>query len=363
MIRSDIGIAGAGIIGLSLALELYARGFSVVVADSGPPMRQASIAAAGMLAADDPHNPNELSALSHFSRALYPAFLERIHALSGVAVPFQTSRTLQALSHTSQPALTPELQAELLLEYGGTELDPASGFAILREHSVDPRQLAVALIAAVAATSIRTLYDSPIVSSSYSDDAVKLETPTTRIHADYFIDCTGAWASSRESDSNFTTLPIKGQMLALSMPADLQLKKVFRTEDFYIVPRTVGPHAGRAIVGATLEDVGFNTVVEPHAIEDLRKRAVSLVPGLARATIAESWAGLRPATADRLPLIGPHPTRPRHWLATGHFRNGILLAPATARVVADALLGQPVIVSLDNFSASRPSVLEVSKIV
>jgi glycine oxidase len=142
-------------------------------------------------------------------------------------------------------------------------------------------------------------------------------------------------------------------MLALNPPADLQLKATLRTEDIYIVPRTLGPAAGRAIVGATVEDAGFDKTVEPAAIESLRQRAISLIPGLAHATIVDSWAGLRPATPDRLPILGPHPTRAHHWFATGHYRNGILLAPATAHVMADLILDRTPVISLEAFSASR----------
>jgi glycine oxidase len=142
-------------------------------------------------------------------------------------------------------------------------------------------------------------------------------------------------------------------MLSLALPGDLPLRTTVRTEDIYIVPRTLGPDAGRAIVGATVEEAGFDRTVEPAAIESLRQRAISLIPGLAHATIVDSWAGLRPATPDRLPILGPHPTRPHHWLATGHYRNGILLAPATAKVMSDLILDRTPAISLEAFSASR----------
>lgn len=354
MLHADICIAGAGIIGLTLALELHARGMSVIVAESGNPMEQASTAAAGMLAADDPHNPAELSALSHFSISLYPGFLAQIHELSGIDVPFQTHRTLQAIAGNAAPVIPPELRVELQRE-GLTEISlaPSSGFAFLTERSIDPRQLAPALIAAVRATSIRAIYNSPILSSTSSGEAVMIQTAASSIAAAHFIDCTGAWANSLEPGGLFKAVPIKGQMLALRMPRDLPLRTVLRTEDIYIVPRTAGPRAGHAIVGATVEDIGFDKTVEPHAIESLHQRAAALIPGLAHAAIVDAWAGLRPASADRLPLIGAHPTRPHHWLATGHYRNGILLAPATARIVAELLSHEQPSLSIDAFRPYR----------
>ncbi|WP_263375223.1 NAD(P)/FAD-dependent oxidoreductase [Granulicella aggregans] len=353
MTQTDICIAGAGIIGLSLALELHARGLSVIVLDSGAPMQQASTAAAGMLAADDPHNPPEISDLSHLSLTLYPAFLDRVHSLSGVAVPFQTQRTLQSLSDNRAPTLPQELRAKLMIEEDSTALDPDSGFIFLAERSIDPRQLAPALIAAVANTLIQAIYDSPVISTSYGAGSVTVQTPAATIQASHFIDCTGAWAGSSDNDANFRAIPVKGQMLSLALPADLPLRTTLRTEDIYIVPRTLGPAAGRAIVGATVEEAGFDRTVEPAAIESLRQRAISLIPGLAHATIVDSWAGLRPATPDRLPILGRHPTRPHHWLAAGHYRNGILLAPATAKVMSDLILDRTPAISLEAFSASR----------
>ena len=362
MNRSDICIAGAGIVGLSLALELHARGLSVVVLDAGAPMQQASSAAAGMLAADDPHNPTELSALSHLSLSLYPGFLARIRSLGGFEVPFQTHRTLQALPGNSAIAISQELRAELLVETSNLHLTCSDGFELLAERSIDPRQLATALVAAVVATSIHTFFNSPILATRNIGGRVLVEASTSTLEATHFIDCTGAWTGSSELEGSVRAIPIKGQMLALALPLNLPLQTTLRTEDIYIVPRTLGPAAGRAIVGATVEDAGFDKTVEPHAMERLRDRATSLIPGLAHATLVDSWAGLRPGTADRLPIIGAHPTRPNHWFATGHYRNGILLAPATAQVMADLILGHTPAVSLEAFSPSRLTLEAITSI-
>ena len=353
MTHSDICIAGAGIIGLSLALELDARGLSVLVIDAGAPMQQASTAAAGMLAANDPNNSPKISALSHFSLSRYPAFLARIRALSGVEVPFHTCRTLQALPGNRALTLPQELQAELLIERSSTILDSNCGFTFLSENSIDPRQLGAALLAAVDASPIRVVSNSPVLSNGQSAGSVSVETPSTTIQAKHFIDCTGAWAGSSESNAAWHSIPVKGQMLAVALPPDLRLMTTLRTEDIYIVPRTVGPAAGQAVIGATVEDAGFDKTVEPAAIEFLRQRAISLLPGLTRAIIVDSWAGLRPGTRDGLPILGPHPTRPHHWTAAGHYRNGILLAPGTAQVMADLILGHTPAVSLEPFSSSR----------
>jgi glycine oxidase len=350
MFRTDICIAGAGIIGLSLALELQASGLSVIVLEAGAPMQQASTAAAGMLAADDPHNPPELSALAHLSTSLYPAFLERIAKLSGIGVPFQTSRTLQSLHNATESDVSLSTNTALASALDDELLLPA-GFKILREQSIDPRQLASSLLAAVGASSIVLFANEPTVATHAESDVVKVSTADRTIEAMHFVDCTGTWAN----DPLYSVAPIKGQMLAVALPEDFPLKMTVRTRDIYIVPRTAGPSAGRAIIGATIEDVGFDKIVHAAQIAELHRQASALLPPLAQATLLESWSGLRPATSDRLPILGAHPTRPHHWIATGHYRNGILLAPATAHIMAQLILGQAPALSLDAFSSSRAS--------
>ncbi len=352
----DICIAGAGIIGLSLALELHHRGCRVTVLDQAAPLAEASIAAAGMLAAGDLHNPPQLHPLANLSLSLYPAFLDRLHILSGIHVPFQTHNTLQALpdgAPTAASELTPADLAHLLpaLARGRHR------FILLEENSLDPRQLATALLGAVRATAIdlrpntKVLYaNSPAHSTT---TAVQIHTSTGILHAARFVDCSGAWASATSQLSNILVAPKKGQMLAVSLPPLLPLNLVVRTGDIYIVPRTSGPHAGRAIIGATIEDAGFDKTIHPSDTAHLRALAAALLPQLADASHLDAWAGLRPATPDGLPLLGTLPNQPNHLIATGHYRDGILLAPATAHVITQLLLGQRPSIDLTPFSPSR----------
>ena len=352
----DICIAGAGIIGLSLALELHHRGLHVTVLDQSAPLTEASTAAAGMLAAGDPHNPPQLRSLATLSLSLYPAFLDRLRALSGIRIPFQTHTTLQALPPgipSTGRELTPADLAHLL-----PALTPGNHrFILLDENSLDPRQLATALLAAVRATSIDLRPNTPVLSTSSLNNAIEIYTPTGVLHASRFVDCTGAWASitSRLPNLQITlqVTPKKGQMLAVSVPPSLPLSVVVRTSGIYIVPRTSGPNAGRAIIGATVEDAGFDRTLHPFDINRLRNLAAALLPPLADASQLEAWAGLRPATPDGLPLLGALPAHPNHFIATGHYRDGILLAPATAHVMAQLLSGESPSISLAPFSPTR----------
>ena len=348
----DICIAGAGIIGLSLALELTRRDLRVTVLDQSSPLSEASTAATGMLAANDPHNPPQLRSLSDLSLSLYPGFLDRLRILSGIRVPFQTHTTLQALppevSATDNELLPADLAHLLPALKPGTH-----HFILLEEHSLDPRQLASALLAAIHATTIDLRPNTPVLSTCSINNAIEVQTPTGILHTKQFVDCTGAWASITSRLPNIHVAPKKGQMFAVSLPPSLPLHLVVRTPDIYIVPRTSGPNAGRAIIGATIEDAGFDKTLHPSDIAHLRSLAAELLPPLADAPQLEAWAGLRPATPDGLPLLGALPTQPNHFLATGHYRDGILLAPATAHVMAQLLSGVSPSIDLTPFSPAR----------
>ncbi|HTH53392.1 MAG TPA: FAD-dependent oxidoreductase [Edaphobacter sp.] len=349
----DFCIAGAGIIGLSLALELHRRGVRVTVLDQSEPLGEASTAAAGMLAAGDPDNPQELRKLSELSRSLYPEFLDRIFELSGTVVPLHTSTTLQEVSlHEMERArnltvLSPETISHLLpqLRVGSRR------FALLDENSLDPRELAKALLAAVRAAKIELRTGTPIRFVRTSREETEVHTTSEVLCPKQIVDCTGAWGLTQLPEGHVRTVPKKGQMLSVMLPRSLPLHVVVRTSEIYIVPRTTGPAAGHAVIGATVEDAGFDKTVYPGEIARLRARASELLPELADAVEVETWAGIRPGSSDGLPLLGK--VAENRFIAAGHYRNGILLAPATARVMAQLLLGETPQTDLSAFSPLR----------
>lgn len=338
--------------GLSLALELTRRGARVTILERGQPLSEASSAAAGMLAANDPFNPPALQPLSDLSLGLYPAFLDHIAALSDVRVPFQTDLTLQATDLPSVNSLSRSDLDIFLPDHtlGGLHL------TLLDEHSIDPRQLTLALLAAAENTSIRLLTDTPLLELESHGSDLTVVTADARLTPSHFVDCTGAWAATCPG----SVTPLKGQLLAVDLPRPSSLSLVIRTEDLYIVPRTSGPNAGRAIIGATLEDTGFDKSVHSADIDHLHQRAVSLLPALADAPVLDGWAGLRPSTRDGLPLLGADLSTPRHLFATGHFRNGILLAPATAHLLAGLITGGEPEIDLAPFAPGRFSADPIS---
>lgn len=352
MHHPDICIAGAGIIGLSLALELHHRGIRVTVLDQATPLAEASTAAAGMLAGGDPHNPPQLRPLADLSLSLYPSFLDRLHTLSGIPIPFQTHTTLQGLPPGTLGTgneLTPKELTHLLPAL----ITSNHHFMLLDEHSLDPRQLATAFLVAVRGATIDLRPNTPVLSIRSLNKGIEVHTPTGVLHAKQFVDCTGSWASATSHLANIQVVPKKGQMFSVSLPPSLPLHVVVRTPDIYIVPRTSGSNAGRAIIGATIEDAGFDKTTHPSDIAHLRSLAAALLPPLADAAKLESWAGLRPSTPDGLPLLGALSVNPNHFIASGHFRDGILLAPGTAHVMAQLLSGEAPPIDLEPFSPTR----------
>lgn len=352
MPHPDVSIAGAGIIGLSLALELHAKGAKVTVFDQGDALAEASTAAAGMLAAYDPENRRELLDLSKLSLGLYPGFLDQLFKLAGTVVPFHTSTTLQGLgthreSIRSLPVLTSETLRLVLpqLQVAGQP------FILLSEHSLDPRELGTALLSAVRSTSIKLHTRTPVRLARSGERQVEIHTDRETVFAAQFVDCTGAWAFTPTIPAHLRPVPRKGQMLAVELPPELPLHVVVRTPDIYIVPRTTDAPRARAIIGATVEDAGFDKTVHAEDLRRLRLLAAELLPPLAETRELESWAGLRPATGDSLPLIGQITSN--HFVATGHYRNGIMQAPGTARVMSQLLAGESPAVDLAAFHPLR----------
>ena len=337
---SDICIVGAGIIGLSLALELHHRGARVTVLERDTALSHASTMAAGMLAAYDPENPSELQPLSELSAALYPEFLRQIEDFSGMAVPLQTSRTFQA-----HPSYTHNVAATLLPQI----IPGTQRFTILEEHSVDPRQLAAALLASVRNTVIDLREHIELRTTSEASYGIHLDTSAGPIDTSCLVQTQGAWSIA-------PITPRKGQMLSVTLPASLPLQDVIRTPKIYIVPRTQGPRAGQALIGATVEEAGFDTTTNASDLARLRALAAQILPQLAderTCPTVDSWAGLRPATPDALPLLGRLHRDSNQFIASGHYRNGILLAPATAHVMAQYMTGQETSVDLTAFSPNR----------
>lgn len=339
---ADVIIAGGGIIGLSTALELTRQGLHVTVLERGRAMTESSWAAAGMLAGRDPENPPELRQLSELSLSLYAGYLAAVENLSDLKVPLRTSRTLQGLNHHFNNApLAPEI-ARLV---PGLNIDRYS-FRWLDEHSLDPRDLCRALPKAATAAGVTLVEESPVTGVHGMVSGIEVSTSQTKWSAASFINCCGAWAGVVSGLQSIE--PCKGQMATMKLPPHLSLDCVIRTPELYIVPRG----DGRVVIGASVEHAGFDKSVNQSTIQALLNEAAALWPPIREAQTVETWAGLRPGSSDGLPIIGQYGDE-NCWIASGHFRNGIMLAPATAQVMRELILNQQPGVDIEPFRCDR----------
>lgn len=341
----DVAIAGGGIIGLSLALEFRRRGLFVTVMERGQAMSSASWAAGGMLAVNDPQNPPELMPLCISSWELYPSYLGRIESLSGVRVPLRTRRTLQEPKPDQRPngLATAGDIAEIA---PGLNLDGHS-FEWLEEGSVDPNDLREALPPAVRAAGGRLLEATEVLGVKSTSDGVLVQTERDNISAGMFVNCCGAWAGGQRWGGGIPVEPVKGHMANLRCEPN-RLRCVVRTPKVYLVPRG----DGRVTVGATIEHAGFDETVHEAHVEALMDSALRLLPEAKIPSPIDAWTGLRPGTPDGLPILGAA-TSEHCWHATGHYRDGILLAPITARVMTQMMLGETPDVPLGAFAPTR----------
>ena len=351
-------VVGAGIIGLSLAIELNKQGLRVLVVEKGEPGREASWAAGGMLVDFPAETLPALRELATASARMYPEFVHELEDESGLKIDLRTVGTLLFLDAAPEP--------DALDTYGWLarwrELEPnlkaanlsakSRAGVYLKERCVDPRHLAAAAIAAARHRGIDFSSGNHVLAVEVVDGkASGVRTNKTRFAAGIVVNCAGAWAG-QIGPHPFPTRPVKGQMLCVAMPQKELVRHVVRTvgfaPDVYLIPRS----DGRMLIGATVEEMGFDKQTVPETILKLRNAALDLVPKLADARILEAWAGLRPGTPDGLPILGATPT-PGYFVATGHFRDGILLAPATARVMAEVISGRAPEYDLGAFSALR----------
>ena len=347
----DAIIGGGGIIGLSLSIALRRAGLSVLVLERGEPAREASYAAAGMLAAFDPETPRELRELARASVALYPEFVRELEDSSGINVDLRREGTLFIGAECGETLSAAQLKA---MEPCVVISDCPAYY--LSEQTVDPRPLGMAALATAknlgvdihTGVSVR----KPIISNGR---IAGVHSDRTAYHAPIFMNCCGAWAAEING-VQIPTRPVKGQMFDVIPRRRNLLKHVVRSPEVYVLPRT----DGRIVIGATVEEAGFDKRVQPDTIQRLHQAAANLIPELGEARIHEAWAGLRPGSPDDLPILGMT-SLPGYYAVTGHYRNGILLAPMTANCIADLIQGRTPAVDLSAFAPQRFSSVEELK--
>lgn len=356
----DAVVVGAGVIGLSIAYELLCRDRTVLVIEKERPGAGASSVAAGMLAAvlESEEQPDTLTELCLEAARCYPEFVAGLERVTGrrtnyrddgtlwVALKRDDQRELQRLAATLSEK---KLEFEPLDAAQMTALEPhlsprvLGGLRVPNDHQVDPRGLLHVLQRAVGALGGRFLCPARVTRVVESAGraagvvAVDRDGHERIIHGTHVVLAAGAWTGNGipAAVSPSSVRPVKGQLVRLRGAA--LIRHVARTPDVYVIPR----EDGELLIGATVEEMGFDVSPRAGAVMDLLRRAWELLPGSYDLDFAAVEVGLRPATDDHLPLIGPA-ALDGVLFATGHYRNGILLAPVTARGIAARIAGEPV---------------------
>jgi len=361
----DVAIAGGGLIGSAIALELAQAGLSVGVFEKGEPGREASWASAGILS-PAPEAPGMIPIvpLAKASMDLYPGFVANVEEISGQSVGFRPFGTMDALfSRDAARDLSTlialhhglGLRAEPLRPEEARELEPALSpeveAAALRpeEASIDNRALTRAVLRAAQQSGAEIFQDHDVEAIWHEKGrCAGLKLRNENVSAKWTIIAAGCFSANIEGVAAYAPVrPAKGQMV--SMRADeLKIERVLWSEKVYLVPR----NDGRMLAGASVEYVGFDKHVTAGAVEKILSDAIELVPGLAKARIEETWAGLRPDSPDHLPILGPTDLDGL-LMATGHFRSGVLLTPVTARLMREWITQQWVTVDWERFSPMR----------
>lgn len=355
---TDVVVIGGGVIGLAVAWRVAQRGRSVCVLERGALGGGTSHVAAGMLAPVTEADPGELALLDlglrsarawpHFAAELAEAAgTETMLRRCGALVVARTQDEAQALER--ELALRDELglDVERLRPSEARRLEPALAptvrlaLHVPGDHAADPRVLVLALAEAARQAGAVLRTGTVVERLLIEGDRVRGVSLAggERVDADQVVLAAGVWSAQLDGlpqDARVPLRPVKGQIMRLRDPEGRGLlERIVRFEGGYLVPRG----DGRYVLGATTEERGFDTTVTAGALHELLRDAGELVPGVYELVVEESSAGLRPATPDNAPVLGPcGSVGGLHW-ATGHHRSGILLAPVTADIVADGIDG------------------------
>jgi glycine oxidase len=368
----DAVVVGGGIVGLASAWRASQRGLRVCVVERGRPGEGASGTAAGILAPDTDTEPGreDFVALAHRSGELYPGFVAELEAATGHDVGYERSGTLLvALDRDEVAAVRRELDLHrrlgLTSEWLGASecrrLEPglspacAGGLHVPHEGHVDPRRLVTALVDALRASGGEIRGDAEVVRGLVDGGRLRGVATATgeEIRGEQVVLAAGAWAASAGLAAEAPPVrPVKGQIVRLrASPGSLPASRMVRSEWVYVVTR----RSGEVLVGATVEERGFDETVTAGGVHELLREAYRALPEIAELELVEASANLRPATPDGNPIIG-------EWgdeglvVALGHYRNGILLAPITADAVAALLAGDALPPEVGAFAPAQEAV-------
>lgn len=367
---AEVIIIGGGVIGLTIVRALAQRGVrELMLIERGQPGAEASWAAGGILAPQvEADHQDEFLQLACASRDLYPEFAESLKEETGVDVELDTTGTLCL-------GFAPGDEAEMRRRYEwqqgeGLEVEWLSGdearrlepcvsaevrcaLRFPRDFQIENRRLISALVRTNEELGVQLIAGSSVNSVRIRHDRVcGVETSNGFVEAPVVVVAAGAWASSIKSPDAklpaITIEPVRGQMLCFEARPQIARHVIYSSRG-YLVPR----RDGRLLAGSTAEHVGFDKRVTDEGMNAIKSMALEIAPGMAALPIIDSWAGFRPRAKDGLPVLGPCEGIAGLFYATGHYRNGILLAPITGKVMVDAIVDGVVPEGIQAFSPNR----------
>jgi len=362
----DVIIVGGGVIGCSIAWKLAQAGLKVTVIERGRIGCEASRAAAGMISPQ-----SEASTSGPFfdlclkSRSMYRRFAQELSEASGIDIQYRDEGTLFVVlrgqdvkekTNWSRWQVEAGLPIQNLSLNEIHRLEPAvtesaiGAILLPEEHQVENRRLMDALTTALQRAGADLIEGSAVTGLVCRGNRVLgIQLGRNRLEAGFVVLAAGAWSSElmQPLGLNIKVFPAHGQMIAVR-GSTLPIQRVIHSSSVYVVPR----RDGRILIGSTVEYTGFRKTITVSAIKHLLNAAVELVPALEEFEIEETWSGLRPDTVDHLPIMGPTALDGLIF-ASGHFRNGILLAPVTAELIADTILQNYIPGELAPFAVER----------
>jgi glycine oxidase len=364
--KSEIIIIGGGVIGLSIARALASRGADdVMVIERGEFGREASWAAGGILAPQvEADTADDFFRLARASRDLYPQFAEALLDETGLDIELDTTGTLYVAFRESEDS---EFRARfdwqrsegLAIEWlSGDEaraLEPAlsknvrCALRFPNDFQVENRRLVEALLVSNRKLGVQLVEHCEVKAVRVSAGKVSgAETSFESVACDVAVVAAGAWTSTIDPAARLEIEPVRGQMLCFR-PARPLVRHVIYSSRGYLIPR----RDGRLIAGSTSERVGFDKRVTEQGVAEIKSMAIEIAPQVEILPLIDSWAGFRPRAPDDLPVLGRSPEIDGLFYATGHYRNGILLAPITGELMAEAIISKSVSPLVAAFSPGR----------
>jgi glycine oxidase len=361
-IGSDILVIGGGVIGLMTARELAATGASVTLVEMGDTGQQASWAGGGILSPLYPWRfAGAVTALASWSQRVYPTLCAELFETTGIDPEYSTSglMILDAEEHADalawaaaeQQALTRLNRSQISEKEPGLHTDVREALWFADIGQVRNPRLTKALRAAIE-PRVAIREHEEVLELRVKDGVVEgVRTRAGEVAAERVVVCTGAWTAEllaklgRRPDIR----PVRGQMILFyAKPGQIRHLTLYRER--YIIPR----RDGRVLIGSTLEDAGFEKRTTAEAKEELYRIATDMFPLLKRTPIEDHWAGLRPGSPSGIPYIGPYPGAAGLYVNAGHFRNGLVTGPASARLLADLLLEREPILPPSAYALDAP---------